>query len=99
MDCRVCVICNTEKSIENFYNNYRECKTCNIQRSLKRYYENKDNLTKHRKIYYEKIRDMLLTKSKLKQQIRKCQTQQIKYLNNKLEEVTQALETFFLKTK
>ena len=44
MDSKVFVICNTEKSIDNFYNNYRECKQYNIKRSMKRYYENKDKL-------------------------------------------------------
>ena len=52
MDSKVCVICNTEKSDDNFYNKYRECKQCNIQRSMKRYYENKDKLSNQRKFYY-----------------------------------------------
>ena len=67
MDTKVCVICNTEKSIDNFYNKYRECKQCIIKRSMKRYYENKDKLSNQRKIYYEKNRDGLLEKSKLNQ--------------------------------
>ena len=37
MDSKICVVCNIEKNIENFYNKYRECKQCNIQRSMKRY--------------------------------------------------------------
>ena len=45
MESKVCVICNTEKSIDNFCNKYRECKQCNVQRSMKRYYENKNNLS------------------------------------------------------
>ena len=44
MESKVCVICNTEKSIDGFHNKYRECKQCNIKRSLKRYYENIDEL-------------------------------------------------------
>ena len=40
MESKVCVICNTEKGIDKFYNRNRECKQCNIRRSLKRYYEN-----------------------------------------------------------
>ena len=51
MDSRVCVACNTEKSIDNFYNKNRERKPCNIQRSMKRHYENKDKLSNQRKIY------------------------------------------------
>ena len=53
MDSKVCVVCNTEKTIDNFYNKCRQCKSCNIQRSMKRYYENRDKLTKQRKKYYE----------------------------------------------
>ena len=37
MDSKICVICNTEKTIDNFYNKYRECKQCNIKISLKSY--------------------------------------------------------------
>ena len=33
MDSKICVVCNIEKSIDNFYNKYRECKQCNIKRS------------------------------------------------------------------
>ena len=54
MEGKVFVLCNTEKSIDNFYNKYRECKQCNLQRSMKRYYENKDNLSYQRKLHYEK---------------------------------------------
>ena len=54
MDRKICVVCNIEKSFDNFNNKYRECKQCNSQRSMKRYYENKDKLTKQTKIYYEK---------------------------------------------
>ena len=70
MDSKVCVACNTEKSIVNFYNKYKEGKKCNIQRSMKRYYENKDKLSNQRKLYYEKNRDVLLAKSKMNQQNR-----------------------------
>ena len=96
MDGKVCVVCNIEKSITNFYNKYRECKQCNIKRSMKRYYENKDKLSNQRKLYYEKNRDMLLAKSKLNQQNRnderKIYKQQVEELNKKLEDLTQAIE-------
>ena len=55
MDSKICVICNIEKSNENFYNKYRERKQCNKQRSMKRYCENKDKLSNQRKLFYEKI--------------------------------------------
>ena len=51
MDSKVCVVCNTEKSIDSFYNKCGEFKQCNIQRNMKRYYENKDILSGQRKIY------------------------------------------------
>ena len=53
MDSKVCVICNTEKSVDNFYNKYRKCTQCKKQRSMKRCYENKDKLSNQRKFYYE----------------------------------------------
>ena len=54
MESKVCVVCNTETSTDNFYNKYRECKQCNIQRSMKRYHENKDKLSNQRRLFYEK---------------------------------------------
>ena len=96
MDSKVCVVCNAEKSIDNFYNKYRECKECKIQRSMKRYYENKDNVSNQRKLYYEKSRDVLLGKSKLNQQNRnyerKVYKHKVEKLNEKLEGFTQAIE-------
>ena len=97
MDSKICVVCNIEKSIDNYYNKYRECKQCNIKRSMKRYHENKDKLSNQRKLYYEKNKDFLLARSKLYQQNRIPYTQQIKDLNNKIEELTQTLETIILK--
>ena len=35
MESKDCVICNPEKSIDNFHNKHRECKPCNIPRSKK----------------------------------------------------------------
>ena len=101
MDSKVCVVCKTEKSIDIFYNKYRECKQCNIKRSTRRYYENKDNLSNQRKLYYEKNRDVLLAKSKINQQNRnyerKIYKQQVQELNQKLQDLTQAFE--MLKTQ
>ena len=62
MDSKICVVCNIEKSFDNFSNKYRECKLCNIKRSTKRYYDNKDKISNQQKIYYEKNRDELLQK-------------------------------------
>ena len=63
---------------------------------MKRYYENKDKLSNQRKLYYEKNRDVLLAKSKLNQQKRHCESkiykQQVRELNQKLQDLTQAIE-------
>ena len=99
MDRKICVVCNIEKSIDDYYNKYRECKQCNIKRSMKRYNENKDKLSNQRKLYYEKNREMLLAKSKIYQQNRISYTQQIKDLNNKIEELTQTVEMLNLKSE
>ena len=68
---------------------------------MKRYYENKDKLSNQRKLYYEKNRDVLLAKSKINQQNRnyerKKYKQQVEELNQKLQDLTQAIE--LLKTQ
>ena len=87
-----------QKSIDNFYNKYRECKPCKIKRSTKRYYDNKDEISNQQKIYYEKNRDVLLAKSNIFQPNRKSHTQQIKDPNNKVEELTQAKEIIIFKS-
>ena len=97
MDSKVCVVCTKEKSIDEFYNKYRECKPCNIKRSTRRYFENKDKISNQHKLYYEKNRDVLLARSKIYQQNRKSHTQQIKDLNIKIEELTQPMETLISK--
>ena len=60
MDTKTCSMCNIEKHINNFYENYTESKGCNLTRGLKRYYENKDRISSQQKIYYEKNRESLL---------------------------------------
>ena len=101
MDCKICVVCNIEKSIDNFYNKYRECKPCIIKRSMRRYYENEDKISNQHKIYYGNKRYVLLAKSKVNQQKRnyerKIYKQQVQELIQKLQDLTQAFE--MLKTK
>ena len=63
---------------------------------MKRYYENKEKLSNQRNLYYENNRDALLAKSKINQQNRKSHTQQIKDLNNKVENLTQTMEILIL---
>ena len=64
---------------------------------MKRYNENKDKLSIQRKLFYEKNREMLLAKSRIYQQNRISYTQQIRDLNNKIEELTQTVEMLNLK--
>ena len=59
---------------------------------MKRYYENKDKTSNQQKIYYDQNRDVLLAKSKINQQNRKSHTRQIKDLNEKVEELTRAMQ-------
>ena len=63
---------------------------------MKRYYENKDKMSNQHKIYYEKNRDVLLAKSKVNRQNRnyerKICKQQVQYINQKLQGLTQAIE-------
>ena len=97
MDSNICVVCNIEKSIDNFYIKYRECKPCNIKRSARRHFENKEKISNQHKLYYERNRDLLLARSKIYQQNRKSHTQQIIDLNIKKEELTQTMETLISK--
>ena len=97
MDSKICVVCNIEKIIDNYYNKYRECKQCNIKRSMKRYNENKEKISNQQKLYYEKNKVILLARSKIYQQKRKPYTQQIKDLNDKIAELTQTIELLILK--
>ena len=30
INVKICVVCNTEKHVDDFLNKYRECKQCNI---------------------------------------------------------------------
>ena len=57
----------------------------------------KKKISNQHKLYYEKNRDVLLARSKIYQQNRKSHTQQIKDLNNKIEELTQTMETLISK--
>ena len=67
METKVCVVCNTEKSIDNFYNNYRECKPCNIKRK-------KDGILKIKTKYQINIKYIM-------KKIEMCYLQGLKYIN------------------
>ena len=49
MVSKLCIRCNIEKNIGDFYNKYTECKVCHSNRTLKRYYEIKDESSNQRK--------------------------------------------------
>ena len=89
MDSKICVVCNIEKSIDNYYNKYRECKPCNIKRSMKRYHENKDKISNQQKIYYEKNREKILLQ---KQNNRSIQFRDLVISYVELENRLKALE-------
>ena len=91
MDRKICVFCNIEKSIDNFYNKYRECKPCNIKRSTKRkyLYENKDKISNQQKLYYEKNREKILLQ---KQNNRSIQFRDLVVSYVELENRLKALE-------
>ena len=55
---KTCVVCNTEKSVEIFYNKYRECKLCNLKRVLRRYYNNKDVILQKRRDKYAGFKEL-----------------------------------------
>ena len=88
MNSKVCVVCNIEKSIDNFYNKYRECKQCNIKRSTKRHNDNKDKISNQQKINYEKNRDKLLQKQN---DYNKRRSTDYKELQNKLKTLEEKL--------
>ena len=44
-----CVVCNTEKGIDNSYNKYSDCKQCNIKGVLTQYYDSKEKILKQRR--------------------------------------------------
>ena len=58
IEFKTCVVCITEKRIEDFYNKYRECKQCNIKRVLNRYYNNKDGILQKRWDKYARFKDL-----------------------------------------
>ena len=51
------VVCNTEKSFDNFYKKYGECKACNIKIFLKCYHSNKEELIQQRRDKCARFKD------------------------------------------
>ena len=92
MDSKVCVLCKIQKSIDNFYNIYRECKQRNIKRSTRRYYENKDKISMQQKIYYEKNRDKLLQKQNDYSKKRSTDYKELQRSHVELQKQLKALE-------
>ena len=71
MHRKLCTKCNLEKTLEDFYNKYRESKDCKSKSNFKRFYKNKENLSNQRNTSYEKKKGVLIAKSKVNQQNRK----------------------------
>ena len=55
---KICVVCHTGKSIDNFHTKYRECKACNIEGVLKRYYNNKETILQQRWDKWARFEDL-----------------------------------------
>ena len=55
---KICVVCNTERSIDDIYNKNRECKQCNIKKVLKRNCNNIDNIVQKRRDKYPRFKDL-----------------------------------------
>ena len=54
MESKFGVVCNAEKSIDNFYKKYKESKKVNNKGSLNCYYEDRDKISNQQNLYYEK---------------------------------------------
>ena len=46
---KICVVCHTEKSIDDFYNKHRDCKQCKYRKVSKRFYDRKDRILQKQK--------------------------------------------------
>ena len=58
INVKTCVVGNTGKRNEDFYNKHREFKQCNIKRVLKRYYDNKASILQKRQDKYACFKDL-----------------------------------------
>ena len=72
MVSKVCVVCNTEKSIDNFYDNYRI--TENVNHVISK--EGQDGILKTKKKYQININYIM-------KKIEMCYLQGLKYINKK----------------
>ena len=55
---KTCVVCNTEKYVNDVYNYYRECKQCIIKIVSKRNYIIKGDIIKKRRGKYAPFKDL-----------------------------------------
>ena len=53
-----CVVCNTDKSIDNFFKYCRECRAAIFKRVLKRYFNKKGKLLQQRRDKYACLKDL-----------------------------------------
>ena len=57
---KICVVCNTEKKFDNFYNKNRECKACKIKRVLKQYSDDKEKNYNNVEIYVHVLKSWII---------------------------------------
>ena len=56
---KTCVVCNTGKSNDDFYDKYKECEQCSSKRVLKRYYNKEDNILQNCRDKYAGFKDFV----------------------------------------
>ena len=54
----ICVVCNTEKSFDNFYNKYRECRQCNFKRVLTLPFDSREKILQQRRDNCARFKDL-----------------------------------------
>ena len=58
LNFKTCVVCSTEKRVDDFYNKYRESKQCNNKRVLERYYNKKHDVLQKRRDKCARFKEM-----------------------------------------
>ena len=55
---KICVVCNTEKSIDTFHKKFKEGKQCKIKTVLKRFFDNKEKIIQQRRDKCARFKDL-----------------------------------------
>ena len=83
-------MCNTERRYDEHHKLYKRCNKCNVRCSVKYYYANKDKELEKRIRYYQTNREKNNDLERNRRNIHKNETDEI---NNKVQALTQAMET------